>query len=1137
MKLDILDVPVLVRYNGNQYEISHAFTGFTSIVGARFNEALSTFEQKFRKEYGKTIISVQTRSLITWLHLNPEITIIQPQLDFQINQQLVQQAFTAVTFYIDKKLVVVLPDFSFYAFIADESDPDDNPVEVQIERFIKSSLRSIAESSPRNFSPEPYKARRKEFITVVEIGIYINNHSPTPTPRFIFGAALNNQEQFDGREELARVGHSLNELYPHKLRNAYFSNEIVEKLAALLFERNFAAIALVGESGTGKTSMLHQALHQYIHKTKDEEISVKKSQLREIHYIDPNHIISGMSVVGQWQKRLTAIIEAIVKKGKMRKSRHCDILYTDNPVAFFRVGQTSMNSMTLSNLIKPYIQKRRIPFIIEATPEEWRIVGQMDRSFTDLFQVIRVYEPAFEKTLRITAAKRIELEGRFSAKLNHDGLYKLFTLQRKYMLGNALPGSVVKQMERLAAKYNDLISNEKLDDEIRELTHIKQHQLGADVLNHNQMCETLQKKLIGQQDAVDALCNIIHVINADLNDPGKPMVSALFIGPTGVGKTQAAKVLAEYLFDSDDNLLRFDMNEFIDGGAVSRLIGDFYNPEGQLAGRIRHNPHCVLLFDEIEKANPDVLDLLLQVLGEGRLTDSVGRTVDFSNTIIIMTSNLGAENAGRELGYVKNEHSLSQIYKKAVENFFRPEMLNRIDEIVIFQRLKIDDIIAIANLLFAEILNREGFIRRTTIMKIHQNALKAVAERGFDPAMGARSLKRNIEKEVIELTAEYLTDIQSSVPIVLEIFLHDNKLVPRITPFVNEKIVDQPLLPEFGDRNRKKAYLDLFLEIINQIEDEIFDYREEFDENSDSATESILGSHGLLTLLDEIRKLRNRIEQRLYEIAQRFRYIPTPKNYYKLHGFRSLQQGKPNDHSEGQLVGDIHNQPQINEYFSEKFAQMKMTIEDDIADYTEFFIKLSYFQHFWEGFVNEEIDQFVIKIEPLKEIEGFTLNLNQLPFMRLWGEFQFIEPIKHENAITYGFSLVYVNGPGLRELLKHEEGLHMLLDKNNKFPVLVSIIELAEDFDIKPIRKNVKSSADALYDQFNATGVEMDKVPALNGKIVRYYEVNSSDSRNNLTTDLKTGTIGRGEMMTQQDAELIFSVNIPGEFKPMEIDL
>lgn len=1134
MKLNILEIPVLVRYHHNQYEISHAFTGFPSIVGARFNEALSTFEQKFRQEYRNIEMSVQTRSLLTWLHLNPEITIIQPQLDFQINQQLVQQAFTAVYFYIDKKLVVVLPDFSFYAFIADESDLENNPVEVQIERFIKSSLRRIAESSPRNFSTEPYKARTKEFITVMEIGININNYSPTATPRFTFGAALSNQEEFDGLAELARVGYSLNDLYPYKLRSAYFSNDIVEKLTALLFERNFAAIALVGESGTGKTSMLHQALHQYIHNTKEEEIKVKKSQLREIHYIDPNHIISGMSVVGQWQKRLIAIIEAIVKKGKKRKSHHCDILYTDNPVAFFRVGQTSMNSMTLSNLIKPYLQKRQIPIIIEATPEEWRIVGQMDRSFTDLFQVIRVYEPAFEKTLGITAAKRIELEGRFSAKLNHDGLYKLFTLQRKYMLGSALPGSVVKQMERLAAKYNDLISNENLDDEIRELTHIKQHQLGADVLNHNQIRETLQKKLIGQQDAIDALCNIIHVINADLNDPGKPMVSALFIGPTGVGKTQAAKVLAEYLFDSDDNLLRFDMNEFIDGGAVSRLIGDFYNPEGQLAGRIRYNPHCVLLFDEIEKANPDVLDLLLQVLGEGRLTDSVGRSVDFSNTIIIMTSNLGAENAGRELGYVKNEHSLSQIYKKAVENFFRPEMINRIDEIVIFQRLKIDEIIAIANLLFAEILNREGFIRRTTIMKIHQNALKAVAERGFDPAMGARSLKRNIEKEVIELTADYLIDIQSNVPIVLEMFLKNNKLVPRITPFENEQFVNQPLLPEFGDRNHKKAYLELFIEILDQIEGEIFDYREELDEFGDSETDSIIGSHGLLTLQDEIRKLRNRIEQRLYEIAQKFRYIHTPKNYYKLHSFRSVQQGKLIDNNEGQLVGDIYNQLQINEDFSEKFAQMKKTIEDDIADYTEFFVKLSYFQHFWEGFVSEEIDQFIIKIETLKAIEGFTLNLNQLTFMRLWSEFQFIEPIKQEKAKTCDFSLVHVQGPGLRDLLRHEEGLHMFIHKNNKFPVLVSITELPEGFNINLIRKHEKAAA--LYDQFNLTEIEIDKLPALNGNIVRYYEVHSSDSRNNLTTDLKTGTISRGEIMTQQDAELIFSVNIPSEFKPLEIE-
>jgi hypothetical protein len=297
----------------------------------------------------------------------------------------------------------------------------------------------------------------------------------------------------------------------------------------------------------------------------------------------------------------------------------------------------------------------------------------------------------------------------------------------------------------------------------------------------------------------------------------------------------------------------------------------------------------------------------------------------------------------------------------------------------------------------------------------------------------------------------------------------------------------------------------------------------------------MLKRHDLLTLQDEIRKLRIRIEDRLYEIVKRYRHIPTPKNYYKLHSFHLLHQGFTNDNHMERFLSDIHNQLHVNEYFSEKYVLMNNSIEDDIADYTEFFVKLTYFQYFWEGLAANDINQFFIKIEPLKAIEGFSLNINQFPFMRLWSEFQFterIEPDKKQKNIDE-YSLVYMKGPGLFNLLKHEEGLHIFIYKNTRYPVLVSLIELPDDFDIKLIRKHEITATDALHDQLNRGVIELDKLPALNGRIVRYYDQYASDSKNNLTTDLRTGTICRGEIMTQQDAELIFTVNIPDEFKPM----
>ncbi len=477
-----------------------------------------------------------------------------------------------------------------------------------------------------------------------------------------------------------------------------------------------------------------------------------------------------MSYVGQWEGRLLAILK------HARKRNH--VLFFDDLVGLFLAGVTCNSSLSAAVVLKPYLERRDVRVLGEITPESLRVLQERDRGFADLFHIIPVREAADAETLRILIDQQRRIEGRRACLFGLDVLPAVIDLQRRYERTTAFPGKAATVLTRLAARATENDSEEETDakprvdgDFFAKRPRITRDDVFAEFaarsglsiafldpkqrLDRDVVRNKLQEQVIGQGEAIEALDDVVSVAKARLNDPDRPLAAFLFLGPTGVGKTECAKAIARTLFGDAERLLRFDLNEFNQPGAAARLVGTFNQPEGALTAAIRRQPFAVILFDEVEKADPEVFDLLLQVLGEGRLTDSLGRTADFSNAIILLTSNLGVREAEGNLGFAP-ESERSFAYTRAAERFFRPEFFNRLDRIIPFRKLSREELARIARRLVNEVLTREGFGQRQCVLNVTEAALDRVVEAGYDPALGARAMKRAVERELTQPAAAQL---------------------------------------------------------------------------------------------------------------------------------------------------------------------------------------------------------------------------------------------------------------------------------------------------------------------------------------------------------------------------------------------
>ena len=521
---------------------------------------------------------------------------------------------------------------------------------------------------------------------------------------------------------------------------------------------------LIGEPGVGKSAIVEGIALRIA----SGDISPALAKKR-ILSLDIASVVAGTKYRGDFEKRLKAII-------KEAQSNPDLILFIDEFHTIVGAGGAS-GSLDAANMLKPALARGELQCVAATTMDEFTKIVEKDGALDRRFQKIVVEPTDVGESIEILRHLKPHYEEFHHITYTDEAVESAVRLTDRYLSDRSLPDKAIDALDEagsmvrlnLARKKGgaDTVTAEDIASVVSKMTGIPVNKVAESEGNRIlRMKKRLQARIIGQDEAIDKVVRAIQRGRAGLKDPNRPIGTFLFFGPTGVGKTQLARSLAEYLFDSEDNMVRIDMSEYMEKFSVSRLIGAppgyvGYEEGGQLSERVRRKPYCVVLLDEIEKAHPDIFNLLLQVMDEGRLTDSNGRVVDFKNTIVIMTSNVGSrevEEYGSGIGFAtagrKLEDDRKNVVAKAVKKAFPPEFINRVDEQVYFNSLSREDIERIIDIELKGLKKRalEAGYRIT----VTPAAKRFVAEAGYDPAYGARPLKRAITQYVEDPVAEFI---------------------------------------------------------------------------------------------------------------------------------------------------------------------------------------------------------------------------------------------------------------------------------------------------------------------------------------------------------------------------------------------
>ncbi len=521
---------------------------------------------------------------------------------------------------------------------------------------------------------------------------------------------------------------------------------------------------LIGEPGVGKSAIV-EGIAQRI---AGGSISPALAKKRLIS-LDIASVVAGTKYRGDFEKRLKSII-------KEASTNPDIILFIDEFHTIVGAGG-AQGSLDAANMLKPALARGELQCIGATTMDEFAKIVEKDGALDRRFQKIVVEPTDIPQSISILNNIKANYEDFHKVTYSDEAIDACVRLTDRYVTDKFLPDKAIDAMDEAGSmvrlsltkdkKTGNVVDAEDIATVVSKMTGIPVNKVAETEGNRIiKMKARLQGRIIGQDEAIDKVVRAIQRNRAGLKDPGRPIGTFLFFGPTGVGKTQLAKCLAEYLFDSEENMVRIDMSEYMEKFTVSRLIGAppgyvGYEEGGQLSERVRRKPYCVVLLDEIEKAHPDIFNILLQVLDDGHLTDSNGRVVNFKNTIVIMTSNVGSrelDEYGKGVGFATSGKNIAQnrqsVLEKAIKKSFPPEFINRVDEQVFFNSLSREDIEQIIEIELKDLRARaeEAGYKLT----ITPTAKRFIAEAGFDPSYGARPLKRAVMRFVEDPVSEFI---------------------------------------------------------------------------------------------------------------------------------------------------------------------------------------------------------------------------------------------------------------------------------------------------------------------------------------------------------------------------------------------
>lgn len=594
-----------------------------------------------------------------------------------------------------------------------------------------------------------------------------------------------------------------------KLDNVVGRDKEISRVIHILSRRQKNNPCLIGEPGVGKTAIAEGIAQRIV--AEDVPFHIKD---KELYLLDLTALVAGTQFRGQFESRCKGLVEEVKEQGNV-------ILFIDEVHTLVGTGDNE-GTMNAANILKPSLSRGEIQVIGATTFKEYRKYIEKDSALERRFQPVTVSEPTVEDTITVLKGIKQYYENFHRVKISDDMLRECAVLSERYINDRFLPDKAIdlldeacactsirtpeieefdalneelKKHEKLVEDYEqksdpdyEIIAKEKgeilrIQNRLKEVEETLKNvqvteediskvielwtgipankiaQTEYDKIKH--LKEALSKRVIGQDEAVDKVAKAIKRTRVQLSKRRRP-ASFIFVGPTGVGKTELVKVLGEELFDATEPLIRVDMTEYMEKHSVSKLIGSppgyvGFDEAGQLTEKVRRRPYSVVLFDEIEKAHPDVMNILLQILDEGRINDSQGRSVSFENTVIVMTSNAGSTDRDTGVGFNKTDSDIAKDKAmKALRDFLRPEFLGRIDEIVVFNPLTEENFAGIAGLMLDEM--KSPLEEKHISLRYTDEALKAIAHKAYGQKLGARDIRRVIRNEVEDKIAELLID-------------------------------------------------------------------------------------------------------------------------------------------------------------------------------------------------------------------------------------------------------------------------------------------------------------------------------------------------------------------------------------------